>query len=144
MRQLDTQAQPWRGNGFAWQRASKSWRVKSWKSQMVVVARAFNPSTRDTEASGSLWVGGQPGLQSEFQASQGYITRLPPTPSPAYKGKKIFFIFVLALCVCACVRACSYTPSASTCMHVAIKTRTECPFPRCWCYRHLWATQHGY
>ena len=32
-----------------------------------MVAHAFNPSTREAEASGSLWVLGQPGLQSEFQ-----------------------------------------------------------------------------
>jgi hypothetical protein len=40
----------------------------------VVVAHAFNPSTLEAEA-GSLWVQGQPGLQSEFQDSQGYIEK---------------------------------------------------------------------
>jgi hypothetical protein len=34
-----------------------------------VVAHAFNPSTREAEAGGFR---GQPGLQSEFQDSQGY------------------------------------------------------------------------
>ena len=34
---------------------------------------AFNPSTRKAEADGSLWVWDQPGLQSEFQDSQGCL-----------------------------------------------------------------------
>lgn len=37
-----------------------------------VVAHTFDPSTREAKAGGSLWVPGQPGLQSEFQDSQGY------------------------------------------------------------------------
>jgi hypothetical protein len=40
-----------------------------------VAAHAFNPSTQDVEAGGSLRVGGQPELHSEFQASQSYIVR---------------------------------------------------------------------
>jgi hypothetical protein len=45
----------------------------------AVVAHAFNPSTWEAEA-GDLRVRGQPGLQSEFQVSQGYLHRkgLPP------------------------------------------------------------------
>jgi hypothetical protein len=39
-----------------------------------VVAHAFNPSTWEAEA-GGFRVRGQPGLQSEFQDSQGYIHR---------------------------------------------------------------------
>ena len=35
-----------------------------------VVVPAFNPSTREAEAGGSLYVRGQPGLQSECQDSQ--------------------------------------------------------------------------
>jgi hypothetical protein len=31
------------------------------------MAHAFNPSTREAETGGSLSVGSQPGLQSEFQ-----------------------------------------------------------------------------
>jgi hypothetical protein len=38
-----------------------------------VVAHAFNPSTRETEA-GKSWVSGEPILQSEFQDSQVYYT----------------------------------------------------------------------
>ena len=34
-----------------------------------MAARAFNPITQETEAGGSLCVGGQPELQSEFLAS---------------------------------------------------------------------------
>jgi hypothetical protein len=37
-----------------------------------VVAHTFNPSTREAEAGQvDFWVRGQPGLQSEFQDSQG-------------------------------------------------------------------------
>jgi hypothetical protein len=32
----------------------------------------FDPSTWEAETGGSLWVWGQPGLQSGFQDSQGY------------------------------------------------------------------------
>jgi len=39
------------------------------------MAHAFNPSTQEAEASGSLWVLGQPGLQSEFQDSQSYAEK---------------------------------------------------------------------
>jgi hypothetical protein len=39
-----------------------------------VVAHAFNPSTREAEA-GDFWVPGKPGLQSEFQGSQGYTEK---------------------------------------------------------------------
>jgi hypothetical protein len=43
--------------------------------QPGVVAWAFNPSTWEAEA-GDFWVQGQPGLQSEFQDSQGYTEKL--------------------------------------------------------------------
>ena len=33
----------------------------------MVVVHAFNPSTWEAEADGSLWVQDQPGLQKEFQ-----------------------------------------------------------------------------
>jgi hypothetical protein len=42
----------------------------------VAVAHIFNPSPEEAKAGGSLWVPGQPGLQREFQSSQGY-TELP-------------------------------------------------------------------
>jgi hypothetical protein len=38
-------------------------------------AHAFNPRTREAEAGGFLSSGGQPGLQSEFQDSQGYTEK---------------------------------------------------------------------
>jgi hypothetical protein len=41
-----------------------------------MVAHVFHPSTQEAEAGGSLWVRGQPGLQSEFQESQDYEERL--------------------------------------------------------------------
>lgn len=37
------------------------------------MAHKFNPSTWQTEADRHLWVQGQPGLHSKFQANQGYI-----------------------------------------------------------------------
>jgi hypothetical protein len=43
--------------------------------QVVVVAHIFNPSTQKAEEGTSLWVQDQPGLQSEFQASQGYTEK---------------------------------------------------------------------
>jgi hypothetical protein len=39
-----------------------------------MVVHAFNPSTQEAEAGGSL-SSGQPGLQSEFQDSQGYTEK---------------------------------------------------------------------
>jgi hypothetical protein len=52
-----------------------------------VVAHTFNPSTWEAEAGGFQ---GQPGLQSEFQDSQGY-TEKPclekPKPQTNKKGK---------------------------------------------------------
>lgn len=41
---------------------------------MVAVVHAFNLSTREAEADGSLWVFGQPGLRSNCQDSQGCYT----------------------------------------------------------------------
>jgi len=51
-----------------------------------VVAHTFNPSTWEAEAGGFLsW--GQPGLQSEFQDSQG-CTEKPCLEKPKKKKKK--------------------------------------------------------
>jgi hypothetical protein len=50
------------------------------------VVHAFDPSTREAEA-GDFWVRGQPGLQSEFQDSQGY-TEKPCLEKPKKKKKK--------------------------------------------------------
>jgi hypothetical protein len=47
---------------------------------VCVVAHAFNPSTQEAEAGGFLSL--QPGLQSEFQDSQGY------TEKPCLKNKQ--------------------------------------------------------
>jgi hypothetical protein len=41
----------------------------------TVVAHGFNPSTWEAKASESLCVPGQPGLQSEYQESQGYTEK---------------------------------------------------------------------
>jgi hypothetical protein len=50
------------------------------------VAHAFNPSTQEAEADFVLWVRGQPGLQSEFQDSQGYTEK--PCLEKTNKQKK--------------------------------------------------------
>jgi hypothetical protein len=47
-------------------------KIKVGPSMMVWV---FNPSTREAEAGGFLWVRSQPGLQSEYQDSQGYTEK---------------------------------------------------------------------
>ena len=53
---------------------------------------AFNPSTRETEAGGSLRVQDQLGLQSEFQNSQG-------TEKPCLKKTSTYMLIV---CMCLC------------------------------------------
>jgi hypothetical protein len=40
-----------------------------------VVTHTFNPSPKEAESGGSLWVWSHPGLQSEFQDSQGYAEK---------------------------------------------------------------------
>jgi hypothetical protein len=52
------------------------------KVSHLVVAHAFSSSAQEAEAGGSLRVQGQPGLQSEFQDSQGY------TEKPLVLGKR--------------------------------------------------------
>ena len=39
------------------------------------MTQAYNPSTQEAEAGGSLWVQSQPRLQSEFQDNQGYTEK---------------------------------------------------------------------
>ena len=38
----------------------------------VVMMHTLSPSTQEAEADRSLWIRGQPGVQSEFQDSQNY------------------------------------------------------------------------
>jgi hypothetical protein len=45
------------------------------KKNLGVMAHTFNPSTREAEAGRVLSIQGQPGLQREFQDSQGYLKR---------------------------------------------------------------------
>jgi hypothetical protein len=61
-----------------------------------VVAHPFNPSTWEAEA--DFWVQGQPGLQSEFQDSQGY-TEKPCLEKPKKKKKDLlmFELFTVAI-----------------------------------------------
>jgi hypothetical protein len=61
-----------------------------------VVAHAFSLSAWETEA-GDFGVRGQPGLQSEFQDSQGYIenpvSQNKQTNKQTTKQKKLMFVF---------------------------------------------------
>jgi hypothetical protein len=61
----------------------------------VVLAHAFNPSTRKTEAGRSLWIWGQHGLQSESRTARATQrnpvskNQIPkPTPNPQKETKK--------------------------------------------------------
>jgi hypothetical protein len=44
-------------------------------AKVGVVMHTFSPITWEAEAGRSLWVQSQPGLQSEFQNSQGYTEK---------------------------------------------------------------------
>ena len=59
---------------------------ESREGSRAVVAHAFNPSTWQAEAGGFL-SSSQPGLQSEFQDSQGY-TEKPCLKKPKEKKKE--------------------------------------------------------
>jgi hypothetical protein len=48
----------------------------------------INPSTLKRQRQVDFWVQGQPGLQSEFQDSQGY------TEKPCLKKKKYIYIYI--------------------------------------------------
>lgn len=55
-----------------------------------MVVHAFNHGIQEAQASGALQIQEQPGLQSQFQASQGYIVRhcLSKTNKKKRKGKR--------------------------------------------------------
>ena len=57
-------------------------------SSRAVVAHAFNPSTREAEAGGSLWVRGQPGLQELVPGQAPKITEKPCLKKKKKKKKK--------------------------------------------------------
>jgi hypothetical protein len=52
----------------------------------------INPSTWKAEASRCSWVQGQPGLQTEFQDSQGYTEKLSLQKENPKKIKKVKLI----------------------------------------------------
>jgi hypothetical protein len=60
--------------------------VKNQNKGLMMKMYNFYPSTREAEA-GDFWVRGQPGLQSEFQDSQGY-TEKPCLEKNKNKNKK--------------------------------------------------------
>jgi hypothetical protein len=81
--------------------------LENWENTRteVVAAHAFHSNIPETEAGRFLWVPGRPGLQSEFQDSQGY-TEKPCLTKQNKQTKKtdnlrnffftlIYFFFVL-------------------------------------------------
>jgi hypothetical protein len=60
-----------------------------------VVVHAFNP-TLGRQRQADFWVWGQPGLQSEFQDSQGY-TEKPFFKKQTNKQTKIFYGLKIAI-----------------------------------------------
>jgi hypothetical protein len=60
------------------------------KPLQTMVAHAFNPSTGEAEAGGSLWVQSQPGLlQSEFQDIQKLCSENPNQTNQTKKAKSL-------------------------------------------------------
>lgn len=49
--------------------------TKSVFESWAMAVHAFNPITQDSEAGGSPWVQGQPGLPKKSQDSQGYTVK---------------------------------------------------------------------
>jgi hypothetical protein len=62
-------------------------KIKRGHQSQAVVAHAFNPSTWEVD----FWVRGQPGLQSEFQDSQGY-TEKSYLEKPKTEKKQVLLI----------------------------------------------------
>lgn len=54
-----------------------------------MVIYAFNPSTQEAAAGGSLLVPGEPSLLSELQESQDYKLKLYPQNKNKFKGQSI-------------------------------------------------------
>lgn len=61
--------------------------LKKALTKQVIVSHAFNPSTREAEAGGSLWLQSQPGLHGNLPKHQDYIER------PYLKANSIVFMF---------------------------------------------------
>jgi hypothetical protein len=55
---------------------------------------AFNPSTQEANAGGSLWVQDQPGLQSEFQDCQSYVETLSQNKQASKQIRKKYVTVV--------------------------------------------------
>jgi hypothetical protein len=64
-----------------------------------VVTHAFNASTWEAEVQADFWVLGQPGLQSEFQDSQGYtenpISKNQKPETKNYIQKSAVFLYIM-------------------------------------------------
>ena len=72
---------------------------KRCKMSRAVAMHTFNPSTLEAEAGGSLWVWGQPSLQSEFQGSQEKLL------SWEIENLNIYITYI-HICVCVCMFLC--------------------------------------
>lgn len=65
----------WPDCTFSWaQKSGCIWHLKDLMRKAGMLAHAF-PRTWEAEVGRVLWVWGQPGLHSKFQANQGYIVR---------------------------------------------------------------------
>ena len=99
----------------------------------------FNPSTWEAETGGSLWVWGQPGLQSEFQDSQDYTEKPCLEKKQKEKRKKPSFYYCF-LWWCSCPFCCCFVS------HVLFYSRSlgypvfdSWPSSQC----QAWAPPHG-
>jgi hypothetical protein len=75
-----------------------------------VAAHTFNPSTREAEAGRFLSSRGQPGLQSEFQDSQGYTEKpcLEKQTNKQTNKKTLSRHFRVTLIISNCLLLCLY------------------------------------
>jgi hypothetical protein len=80
-----------------------------------VVAHTFNPSTWEAEASG-FWVWGQPGLQSEFQDSQGYTEK--PCLENLKREKKMYPSW---MCWCLPTLTIAYKAEAGVSLSMGVR-----------------------
>jgi hypothetical protein len=92
-----------------WRRARNHWGNAGFPVILYLTSTEHtpNPSTGEAEEGGSLWVQGQPGLQSDFQDRATYIHT-----DAVSKKKKLFFFFEKM------AQAVKYLPEVNSSTHV--------------------------